>query len=72
MSTCEACSHFKQHPLSGRYSLTCVECCCRLVLSAHPNKNAAAAMLAAIDRQPGNPGRAQVLASVRQALEKHH
>jgi len=47
-----------------------VQCCARLVMSTHPDRRQAAAMLAAIDRQPGNPGRAAVTECVRQMLTK--
>ena len=68
--TCKPCLHAQQRPHSGLYSLACVECCCRLVLSTHPSKPHAAAMLAAIERFPGNPGRAKVLECVAQELTK--
>jgi hypothetical protein len=68
--TCKSRESSEQRPHSGAYNLTCPACCTRLVLSAYPSKPHAAAMLAAIERQPGNPGREQVLESVRQALEK--
>ena len=54
----------------GLYRLTCLQCCSDLVLSTHPLRAHAGAMLAAIDRCPGNPGRAKVSASVRRCLEK--
>ena len=60
----------KERPHCGAYSLKCVECCSRLVLSAYPSKAQAAAMLAAIDHFRGNPGRAAVLESVRLELMK--
>ena len=50
--------------------MTCVRCCAALVLSAHPSKPQAEAMLSAIARHPESPGRASVLACVRQLLEK--
>ncbi len=68
--TCQACESSKQRPLSGAYRMQCLECCTRLVLTAHPDKRQASALLAAIERCPGNPGRAAVLESVRQALTK--
>lgn len=68
---CPQCESSRQRPNSGAYSFKCVECCCRLVLSARPDKRQAAAMLAAIERFPGNPGRERILESVRQALTKH-
>ena len=69
--TCEACLKHQANPLSGQYQFQCITCCTRLVLSAHPDKRQAAAMLAAIERFPGAPGRAQVLESVARSLGKH-
>lgn len=68
--TCQQCESSRQRPHSGAYSFKCVACCCRLVLSAYPSKPHAAAMLAAIERFPGNPGRAKVLECVAQELTK--
>lgn len=68
--TCQACESSKQRPHSGAYRMQCLECCARLVMTAHPDKRQASALLAAIERCPGNPGRAAVLESVRQALTK--
>lgn len=68
--TCPACAASKERPHCGAYRFQCLECCTRLVLSAYPSKPHAAAMLAAIERFPGNPGRARVLASVRLGLAK--
>lgn len=67
---CQACESWRQRPLSGLYRFQCVECCARLVLSAHPSKQQAAAMLAAIERFPESPMRSDILARVRQKLEK--
>lgn len=50
--------------------MQCLECCTRLVLSSHPLKHQASALLAAIERFPGNPGREQVLECVARALGK--
>lgn len=68
--TCKQCKASKQRPQSGLYSFKCVECCCRLVLTAHPDKMQAQAMLAAIERFPESPGRDVVLESVRHELAK--
>jgi len=68
--TCTACQAHKQNPLSGQYHFGCLSCCTRLVLSTRPNKQAAAGMLAAIERFPQNPGRERILESVRQELTK--
>lgn len=68
--TCPACDLSNKRPMSGVYQLTCLACCTRLVLSAHPSRNQAASMLAAIARQPGAPRREDVVQSVARALEK--
>ena len=68
---CPACQKHQTNPLCGQYQFKCLECCTRLVLSAYPDKRQAAAMLAAIERFPGAPGRAQVLESVARSLGKH-
>jgi hypothetical protein len=68
---CKACESLTKQPCSGVYNFKCLQCCTRLVLSTHPNKALAAAMLAAIDRFGQNPGRGLILESVRRALTKH-
>jgi hypothetical protein len=68
--TCPACESFNAQPLSGVYRLTCLQCCARLVLSTQPDKRQANVMLAAIARQPGAPGRAEVLECVAHELTK--
>lgn len=68
--TCPYCTEAQQARRCPLYVLTCLGCCTRLVLSTHPMKRQAAAMLAAIERMPGNPGRAAVLESVARCLEK--
>jgi hypothetical protein len=68
--TCPACTETQAKPLCGSYQMTCMDCCTRLVLSAHPDKKQAAVMLAAIARFPGAPGRGAVLESVRLELTK--
>lgn len=69
--SCAPCTSRQSNPAAGLYNPTCLQCCSTLILSAHPLKTPAAALLAALLRHPANPGRAQVLASVRLALEKH-
>lgn len=68
--TCEACAKASTTRNSGRYRFQCLECCTRLVLSTHPSKQHAAAMLAAIARFRESPGRDAILESVRLALAK--
>lgn len=66
---CQECQKRNGRP-GGTYRLQCLACCSALVLSAYPLRHHAASMLAAIERQPGSPGRAIVSASVRQSLAK--
>jgi hypothetical protein len=58
--TCQTCT-----AAGPVYTLTCLQCCARLVLSAHPLRAQAAGLLAAIARVPGAPGRAAILEAVR-------
>lgn len=71
-AACPACESSRTRPHSGAYRMQCLACCTRLVLSAHPDKRQASAMLAAIARFKDAPGRDAILASVRQALTKPH
>ena len=68
--TCGPCELSKQQLNSGLYQMTCVKCCARLVLSAHPSKPHAAGMLAAIARHKDAPARVDILESVNQMLTK--
>lgn len=67
--TCKGCELAAATRYAGLYVLTCLDCCIRLVLSAHPSKERAAAMLAVIEHGPGAPDRAQILAGVQKALD---
>ena len=69
-ATCPACEKASANPLSGMYHFKCLHCCARLVLSAHPDKRQASAMLGAILRFRESPSRADVLECVRQHLTK--
>lgn len=66
--TCPACASSTSPQTSGVYEAACLDCCARLVLSAHPNKRQAMALMAAIERFPMAPSRADVLARVRELL----
>ena len=68
--TCKTCAIQASAAHSGRYDMTCLACCTRLVMSTHPDKRQASIMLAAVERQSGNPGRDAVLACVRLAMAK--
>ena len=49
--------------------MRCLGCCVRLVLSAHPERKLAQAMLASIAAVDGAPTRAAVLAAVAEKLK---
>ena len=49
----------------GDYHVHCIECCAALVASTRPDKNRAAAMLAAIERIKGAPSRDAILDRVK-------
>ena len=49
--------------------MSCIGCCVRLVLSAHPERKFAQAMLASIAAVDGAPSRADVLAAVAEKLK---
>lgn len=63
--TCPSCEYLKQQPLSGLYTMTCVQCCARMVRSARPLKHAQQAMLAAIARHQGAPSKASILQAIK-------
>lgn len=73
-SPCAACVRLIQHPLSGSYNMQCLCCCARLVVSTHPNRGAAAAMMVVIKRHialwQSTFGLADVKACARLLLEK--
>ncbi len=68
--TCKNCLSFLAGETLGGYAFGCLECCARLVVSAHPSKPQAAVMLAAIARFPGAPSRGDILACAKLKLEK--
>ncbi len=57
------------YPPAGRVQMQCLGCCVRLVLSAHPERKLAQAMLASIAAVDGAPTRADVLAAVAERLK---
>ena len=77
--TCEYCEISKKFsqehkkatgfPPAGRVQMSCIGCCVRLVLSAHPERKFAQAMLASIAAVDGAPARADVLAAVAERLK---
>ena len=77
--TCEYCEISKKFsqehkqatgfPPAGRVQMSCIGCCVRLVLSAHPERKLAQAMLASIAAVDGAPARADVLAAVAERLK---
>ena len=57
------------YPPAGLVQMQCLGCCVRLVLSAHPERKLAQAMLASIAATDGAPTRAAVLAAVAERLK---
>lgn len=57
------------YPPAGLVQMSCLGCCVRLVLSAHPDRKLAQAMLASIAATDGAPARADVLAAVAERLK---
>ena len=73
---CEISKKFSQEhkqatgfPPAGRVQMSCLGCCVRLVLSAHPDRKLAQAMLSCIARHEDAPSRADVLAAVAERLK---
>jgi len=54
---------------TGRYDLTKLNDCVRLVESTRPRKDLAAAMLVVIERTPGAPTRDDVLKAMKERNE---
>lgn len=66
---CAACESAKARlHVGGSYNFSCLQCCVRLVLSAHPDKHQASVMLAAIGRFNKSPERDVILEAVRLAI----
>jgi hypothetical protein len=51
---------------SGRYDLTKLDDCVRLVESTRPRKDLAEAMLTAVSRTPGAPTREEILQKMKE------
>ncbi len=68
--TCPHCTSSKKQPRHGGYSLTCLECCGRLVISARPNKRFQEVMLATIAMQKGAPEREQILNHIKESKDE--
>lgn len=63
--TCEHCSAASLSPIYGGYAMSCATCCARLVASARPMRQMQEAMLYAITRRAGRPGKAEVLQALK-------
>ncbi|GLR26527.1 hypothetical protein GCM10007875_16170 [Limnobacter litoralis] len=59
-----------EHQTPGVYKLTCLDCCVQLVASTRPSKAHAQAMLEAINRVIGSPGRARILDALAKSLPR--
>jgi len=68
--TCLSCQAREHDRWSGRFNFLCTNCCADLVLTAKPSKRLAESMLAAIAYRRDAPPREEILACVRQKLEK--
>ena len=73
---CKPCQESLKRPAptggqkpAGRVQMQCIGCCVRLVLSAHPERKLAQAMLASIAATDGAPTRVAVLAAVAERLK---
>lgn len=65
---CVAC--LNRTSSSGLYRSQCVCCAASLILSAHPLREQAAALLEAQLRMPRSPSRAEILAKVAELLKE--
>ena len=54
----------------GVYDLNCLDCCTRLVMSAHPNRPLARALMASIERHKGAPAKSAVVQSIEAAVQQ--
>jgi len=64
-SACPWCERFRAAGRCGRYHLSCVGCCARLVRSCRPWKAAQEAMFAVIARQSGRPTKDAVIERIK-------
>lgn len=62
---CGFCAWARLGRRVGRYNLSCVTCCARLVRSCRPWKAAQEAMFAVIARKPGRPTKDDVIDAIR-------
>ena len=53
----------------GVYQLQCLDCCARLVMSAHPDRRVAGMLMAAIERYKGAPAKADVAQAVKSIIQ---
>lgn len=61
MSECTQCHTASQRSHSGVYNFACAHCCARLVATTRPDRDKAAAMLAAIARFEKAPPRSEII-----------
>ena len=70
--TCPSCAQANTNPLSGRFNLTCLACCCRLIESTRPSVQQREAMFEAIAwaaRYANVSTRTEIAAQLRQMRE---
>ena len=66
---CVNCQQAATRPVWGGYSLTCANCCARLVISARPWRDAQEGFFALFARRPENPSKDKIVAAI-QAMAK--
>jgi hypothetical protein len=69
--TCPECGKAATSRFHGTYDTGCLDCCVRLVASARPSRRHQEAMLYALERIPGSPGRDEIINFLKEkAIEK--
>ena len=62
--TCIDCENALLNGWVGTYSVSCVDCCTRSVVSARPSKAHQNAMLSALVRFPMSPTKANIISQI--------
>lgn len=70
--TCPDCTKSAASRGYGVYTLTCVKCCARLVVSARPIKAHQEAMLIVIGKVQGAPSRQKVLECIKETYSQNN
>ena len=62
---CTNCHQADTRPVWGGYSLTCANCCARLVISARPWRDAQEGFFALFARRPENPSKEKIIEAIQ-------